>query len=252
MQLKLSLKADHTQQILEIGKTRRNLLELLGLAAADAEWEAVDVSRHGMGDTYDFSESEVIEMVSWQRLDVAAAHKMLETRLHELRVANLGSIPELEAGPSRERDEERRDALGAEISLEIPIFDTNQARVAKARSDWRRAQAMADQVLQSAVAQSRTAWLDVKANLELINFFRDQVLIVAKDNLRLDEQAFQAGQIDMTVVLETQREVIQAEFELNELESIAADRMIELEYAVGGKLTRTTDDQLSEEDSESS
>ena len=205
-----------------------------------------------MGDTYDFSESEVIEMVSWQRLDVAAAHKMLETRLHELRVANLGSIPELEGGPSRERDEEGRDALGAEISLEIPIFDTNQARVAKARSDWRRAQAMADQVLQSAVAQSRTAWLDVKANLKLIKFFRDQVLIVAKDNLRLAELAFQAGQIDMTVVLETQRELIQAEFELNELESIAADRMIELEYAVGGKLARITDTQLSKEDSESS
>lgn len=252
LQLKLSLKADHTQQVLEIGKTRRNLLELLGLAAADAEWEAADVSTPRVSDTYDFSESEVIEMVSWQRLDVAAAHKMLETRLHELRVANLGSIPDLEAGPSRERDEEGRDALGAEISLEIPIFDTNQARVAKARSDWRRAQATADQVLQSAVAQSRTAWLDVQAHVEMINFFQDQVLILAQDNLRLAEQALQAGQIDMTVVLETQRELIQAEFELNELERLATDRLIELEYAVGGKLTRVTTAQFYEEALESS
>lgn len=252
MQLKLSLQADHTQQVLEIGKARRHLLELLGLAAADAEWEAADVSTHFMSDTSDFSESEVIEMVSWQRLDVAAAKKTLETRLHELRVANLGSIPDLEAGPSRERDEEGRDALGAELNLEIPIFDTNQARVAKARSDWRRAQALADQVLQSAVAQTRTAWLDVKANLALINFFRDHVLIVAKDNLRLAEQAFQAGQIDMTVVLETQRELIQAEFDLNELESISMDRLIELEYAVGGRLSRASDDIQIEEGTVSS
>ncbi|MCZ6836471.1 MAG: TolC family protein [Planctomycetota bacterium] len=251
-QLKFSLEADQTLQVLQIGKARRNLLELLGLAAADAEWEAADVSTHLMSDSVDFNEAEVIELASLQRLDVAAAHKTLETRLHELRVANLGSMPDLEAGPSYERDEEGRDALGAEINLEIPIFDTNEARVAKAKSDWRRAQALADQVLQSAVAQTRTAWLDVQTNMELISFFRDRVLILAKDNLRLAERAFQAGQIDMTVVLETQRELIQAEFELNELENIATDRMIELEYAVGGKLSRDSDTQLNEEDLESS
>ncbi len=248
-QLKLSLQADHTQQVLEIGKGRRNLLELLGMAAADAEWDAADDLTPLGSASSGFSEADVIELASLQRLDVAAAHKMYETRLQELRVANLGSIPDIEAGPSYERDEERRDALGAEINLEIPIFDTNRARVAKAQSDVRRAQALADQVLQSAVAQTRTAWLDVHTNMELISFFRDQVLIIAKDNLRLAEQAFQAGQIDMTVVLETQRELIQSEFDLNELESISMNRLIELEYAVGGKLKRTIDVQSSEETS---
>ena len=53
----------------------------------------------------------------------------------------------------------------------------------------------------------------------------------------------------MTAVLETQRELIQAESELNELELIAASSMIDLEYAVGGTLTPasgTTDDQTSQ------
>ncbi len=45
-------------------------------------------------------------------------------------------------------------------------------------------------------------------------------------------------QIDMTVVLETQREVIRAEFQLNELEGGAAFSLIELEYAAGGRLGR--------------
>ena len=138
----MSLKANHTQQVLEIGKGRRNLLELLGMAAADAEWDATDDLTPLGSASSGFSEADVIELASLQRLDVAAAHKVYETRLQELRVANLGSIPDIEAGPSYERDEERRDALGAEINLEIPIFDTNRARVAKAQSDVRRAQAL--------------------------------------------------------------------------------------------------------------
>lgn len=233
-QLLLSLQADLTQQRLALGKTQRRLLELLGQAEASAQWEAADDRAPIHTAIAELTESKVVELASQLRLDVAAARKVYETRRHELRIASLGSIPELEAGPAFERDEDRRDAFGVDLDLEIPIFDTNRARIARARSDLRRARAEADQVLQSAVAQTRSAWLDVRASRQLIGFFRDRVLTLAQENLRLAEQSFQAGQIDMTVVLETQRELIQAEFELNELELIAADSTIELEYAVGG------------------
>ena len=53
----------------------------------------------------------------------------------------------------------------------------------------------------------------------------------------------------MTVVHETQRQLIQAESELNQLEFTATSSMIDLEYAVGGTLTPVsgmTDDQTSQ------
>ncbi len=170
------------------------------------------------------------------RLDVAAAQRAYETQLQELRVANLGKIPEVGAGVAFERDEDGRRSFGPVLDLEIMIFDNKNARVAKAASELRRVQFEADAVLQRAVTETRTAWLDVRTNLELVNFYRAEVIALARENFALAGQAFKAGQIDMTVVLETQREVILAEFQLNELEGGAASSLIELEYAAGGRL----------------
>ena len=163
---------------------------------------------------------------------------MYETAIHELRVANLGSIPELGAGATFDRDEDGRRSLGPQIDLEVPIFDNNGARVAKAASDLRRAQFEADAVLQRAVTETRSAWLDVRTNLDLVDFYLERVIALARENLRLAEGALRAGQVDMTVVLETQRELILAEFQLNQLGAAAALALIELEYAVGGHLGR--------------
>ena len=190
-----------------------------------------------------------MKLAALQRLDVAAARKAYEGKRHELTVANLGSLPEVEAGAAFERDEDRREELGPEFDIEIPIFDNNKANVAKAMSQLRQAEIEADQVLQRAVTQTRTAWLDARANHELVIFYRERVIALAQENLKLAGQAFNAGQVDMTVVLETQRELIQAESALNELELIATSSMINLEYAVGGTLTpasESTDDQASD------
>ncbi len=104
-------------------------------------------------------------------------------------------------------------------------------------SELRQTEIEADLVLQRAVTQTRNAWLDARANLQLVIFYRERVITLTQENLRLAEQAFNAGQVDMTVVLETQRELIQAESQLNDLQLIAASSMIDLEYAVGGTLT---------------
>ncbi len=235
-QLLLGLQAELAQQQLDRDRQKRAVLEILGLADARADWQAEDVIPPLEMWPDELTESDLFELAARQRLDVAAARKVYETRLHELRVANLGSIPELDAGPAFERDEDRRDELGAEIGLEIPIFDTNRARIAKARSELRRAEAQADAVRQRAITQTRSAWLDARTSLDLVDFYRERVITLARENLGLAERAFQAGQVDMTVVLETQRELILAEFQLNQLEAAAAAGLIELEYAVGGTL----------------
>ena len=236
-QLRFALQAELTQQELDLARQRRAFLEILGRADAGGHFRVEDVAARFDRWSDELGEQDVIELASRQRLDVAAARVAYETARHELRVANLGSIPEIEGGLAYERDEDRRDELGPEIGIEIPIFDTNRARVAKAMSDLRRAEIESDQIRQRAVTQARSAWLDVRANLELVDFFQESVIALARDNLRLAERALKAGQIDMTVVLETQREVILAEFQLNQLEENAAVSFNELEYAVGGRLS---------------
>ena len=248
-QLLLSLETELTLQELDLDKQKRELLETLGLAESAANWKAQDENESIEAWSYELLESDVMNLAALQRLDVAAARKAYESKRHELKVANLGSIPEVKAGAAFERDEDRREELGPEFDIEIPIFDNNKANVAKVMSQLRQAEIEADLVLQRAVTQTRTAWLDARANLQLVTFFRERVIALAQENLTLAQQAFNAGQVDMTVVLETQRQLIQAESELNQLELTATSSMIDLEYAVGGTLTPvsgTTDDQTSQ------
>lgn len=234
----LRLQADLKQQELERDKQKRALLEVLGLADARADWRAVDIIPALESWPDDLTESDLIDLATQLRLDVAAAQRAYETQLQELRVANLGKFPEIGAGVEFERDEDGRRSFGPVLDLEIMIFDNKNARVAKAASELRRVQFEADAVLQRAVTETRTAWLEVRTNLDLVDFYRAEVIALARENFALAGQAFRAGQIDMTVVLETQREVILAEFELNQLEGGAALSLIELEYAAGGRLGR--------------
>jgi len=232
----LSLQADLEEQRLALRTARRNLLELLGMADADADWEADDSGYPEEGSSPTLTESEAMKRTALQRLDVQAARAALQQRIHELNVETLGAIPDVALGPTYENDEESLKFLGLDMEVEIPIFDTNRAQVAKARSELRKSRAEADKVLQEAVSQTRSAWLAWQSKVQLVGFFRDHVLTLARKNLALAQQSFGAGQVDLTVVLDTQQEVIQAEFKLNNLELDAATSLADLEYAVGGRL----------------
>ena len=174
-QLSLGLQADLARQELELDRQKREVLALMGLAGAHADWQAQDEQPLLEQWSNGLAESEVIELATRQRLDVAAARTTRETALQQLRVTRGGSLPEIAAGPAYDRDEDRRDELGAGIDLEVPIFDTNRARIAKAMSELRRAQVEADRIRQEAVTQTRSAWLDLRTNLELLDFYREHV-----------------------------------------------------------------------------
>ncbi len=235
-QLRLGLLAERTQRRLELGVFKRDLLARMGTADFPSSWSAATDQSDRPSSVTGPSEDDIAELVRAQRLDVAAAKSSFESLAHELRVAQRGVIPNLDAGPAFDRDEDARDELGAEIDLEIPIFDTNQARIARAASEVRRARAEYEQAAQEAIGAARSAWLQAGAARELVDFYEQSVLVLARQNLDLADRTFEAGQVDMTVVLETQRQLIEAEILLNEFRATAQVSAIELEYAVGGRI----------------
>ncbi len=231
-----SLQADLEEQQAALQTARRDLLNLLGMADASADWKADETVPAKNGPAKPIDEAAAVERAARQRLDVQAALSSFQQRIHELSVETRGAIPDVSFGPTYENDEESLKFLGGDLEVEIPIFDTNRAQIAKARSELRKARAEADQVLQTAVNQTRSAWLAWQSKARLVRFFREQVLSLARENLALARRSFQAGQSDLTVVLDTQRAVIESEFKLNTLELDAATSLAELEYAVGGQL----------------
>ena len=238
-QLRLGLQAELQREEKELGKRKRELLLVLGLADGTTTWIAEageDPRAEGLG------EERVVELVQQQRLDVAAARFAVAARRQELGIAEKAPFTGIGAGFSY-TSEDADQFLGPELELSVPIFDTGQARVAKAQALLRAEVSRARGVFQEAVSKARAAFLELRSAEQLVRFYRESVLVLAEENLVLAEQAVRAGQDDQTVLLEAQRELVAARRTLNQLEGDRSFALSELEYAVGGNLDRSQEEE---------
>jgi outer membrane protein, heavy metal efflux system len=225
-------QAERTIVMRDLAKERRRMLELLGFAGEGAEWTAVA----GLAGAPVIDEATALTLARSQRLDVAAARAIAEAHRADLSVEEQSRVKDLGLGADFERAADGAKSVGPVLEVAVPIFDTNQAQIAKAGSLARAALANFEAASQRAVREARVAWVELDSALRLVDQYRSTVLTLSERNLALAEAALKAGQADVTVLLESQRELIDARARLNELERQAAIACIELEYAVGGGL----------------
>lgn len=227
-------EAERAVVLRDLAKERRRLLEWIGFAGESAEWTAeADASTASLSAV---DEAAVIALAGSQRLDVAAARSIVESQRADLSVEERGRLKDFGLGADFERSESGEKSVGPVVEIGVPIFDTNQAQIAKAGSLARVAFANYEAVSQRAVREARVAWVELDSASRLVEQYRTTVLALSERNLTLAEAALKAGQADVTVLLEAQREVIDARARLTELERQAAIARIDLEYAVGGRL----------------
>ncbi len=222
--------------IRDLARDRRRLLELIGFASESAEWTAeADTS---VTATFTPDEAAAVELARSQRLDVAAARAIVEAQRAGLSVEEASRLKDFGLGADFERSESGDKSIGPVVEVSIPIFDTNEAQIAKAGSLARAALANYEAVSQRAVREARVAWVELDSASRLVEQYRSTALGISERNLTLAEAALKAGQADVTVLLEAQREQIDARRTLIDLERDAALARISLEQAVGGRLVR--------------
>lgn len=227
-------QAERAIVLRDLAKERRRMLELIGFAGEKAEWVA-DAKPHGAIPST-VNEPAVIALASSQRLDVAAARSVVEAQRAELSIQEQSRLKDFGLGADFERSESGDKSIGPVVEVSIPIFDTNAAQIAKAGSLARAAFANFEAVSQRATREARTAWVEFDSASRLVEQYRSTVLAISQRNLTLAEAALKAGQSDVTVLLEAQRELIESRLRLNDLESQAAQAHFQLEYAAGGRL----------------
>ncbi|MFH0981278.1 MAG: TolC family protein [Planctomycetota bacterium] len=126
--------------------------------------------------------------------------------------------------------------LGPMIEMEIPIFDRNQAQVAKAVHEYRQRLAEYDaraQEITRRVYETRIIYAQACAQ---VRFFRDSVMPEVERNLKLAQQAFIAGQENLTIYLQTQEDLIMTRLRILEFLRDGLVGRAELEREVGGRL----------------
>jgi len=141
------------------------------------------------------------------------------------------TAPEIE--PRSARRKNTAFIIGPSLSLELPIFDQNQAQIARARYELEQSTRFLEglertvrQEVRGAVDQAQTAW-------RVARFYQDQVVPQAQKSLDLSRDSYQAGKASILSVLEAERMYLSARDRYAEALQTAAATIPHLERTVG-------------------
>lgn len=229
-------QAERAIVVRDLAKERRLMLELIGFASEAADWTAEPDASAMHGPPID--EAAAIALAGSRRLDVAAARSIVEAQRADLSIEEQSRLRDFGLGADFERDVDGKKTIGPVVEVGIPIFDTNAAQIAKAGSLARAALASYEAVSQRAVREVRIAWVELESAARLAEQYRSTVLAISERNLTLAEAALKSGQADVTVLLDAQRELVDARRAMNDLQRDAALARITLEQAVGGQVPK--------------
>jgi outer membrane protein, heavy metal efflux system len=239
---KQMMRAALIEQDQQITQDKLELLSLMGWSEVSIEWEIDHTTKAQGFPSLGFppgipDERALTERLDTQRVDLLAARATAYLHAASLRLEDRQRLfRSVEAGVGFERDDDRRKELGPIVSLEIPIFDTNDAKVARAAAMYRQSIIEADRIRQQAITEVRSLHSECLRLADLIALHESEILPAVEENLRLVQQTLDAGIIDATVLIEAQRERIDAQLRLNDLHRRITRQKIALDRAVGGRI----------------
>ncbi|NOS99988.1 MAG: TolC family protein [Phycisphaerales bacterium] len=149
-----------------------------------------------------------------------------------------GDVPEL--GRASAFEPESRDiewTVGPMIDFELPIFDWNQAQVAKSLHEYRRQRAELEARRQEIAANVRGTAIMYQQSCEQVQFFREAILPEVERNLEVVRESYRAGREEVTIFLQVQEDVIMTRLNALAFVRDALVQRAELEREVGGRLT---------------
>ncbi|MGB2985974.1 MAG: TolC family protein [Phycisphaerae bacterium] len=255
---------------LAAAEARRTLATLLGITTDGDELTLLDKLPEVPPQSFDLE--SIIDIASAQRLDIRAARQSLLLAEAGLKEQYRRRFPAVELGVEMERggrershsqdiladtvrasvakgaltvpeiesrsdqDEHTDFSIGPSLNIELPIFDQNQAGIAKARYAWEQARKTLEaldravvQEVRGAVDRTLTAW-------KLAQIYRDRSIPLAQRNLDLSREAYRAGRASFLSVLEAERFFLDSRSQYVAAATTAATTIPELERTTGATI----------------
>lgn len=206
------------------------------------------------------------------RLDLRAAAVVVDTAAAQVRRERLSVFADVEVGVSFERSARggRRDRpwladalwasaeagqpmlpslrpreklatdtlVGPTLSFKLPLFDQNQAGIARAELQHARAWADARAAVLNAEHETRAAEHRARTAWELSRYYRDSFVPLLTENLELARAAYRGGKLSLLAVLEAQKALLAARGRAVQAQRDGAVALAELEQALGIPLER--------------
>ena len=145
-----------------------------------------------------------------------------------------------------QRDQERSQIvdslLGPSLNITLPIWDQNQAQIAKARFKAAQRRKEYENLLDTIAQQVQEALTVAQSAEERVQFYHDQALPQAESNVEAARRAYRGGEQSVLVLIDAQEELIKLRRSYLETTLSRAVAFVELERAVGGHLPTTSDE----------
>lgn len=260
--------------------SQRTLLRLMGHSQGPDDWQPEPMPLNSPMDSLSAGESALVEAALWQRLDVQAARWDLESAVADFEQQQLRVIPSLDIGIAgerferraqpgrnvladtarasiaagqltapeiqsvaerrREREQEIQYILGPTLDVPLPIFDQNQAQIARAQFRARELQQRYEEIEQRVVEGVRSALTQRKLAADRVRLYRESLIPLQEANLALAQTSYKAGRESILTVLLAQESLIRTRLAYAASVRDLAISIAVLERQLGGRLANPT------------
>jgi cobalt-zinc-cadmium efflux system outer membrane protein len=182
---------------------------------------------------------QIVSGLEDRRLDLVALRKGYESQDQTLRAAVLAQFPKISLGFSAARDTSRVNTLNLGVTMDLPIFDRNQAVIANER-------ATRQKLFDEYVSRVFAARADVAMSLQDIRSANDQIAAAEaaipglESLVRAYETALGQGNADVLSYYTARGSLAQKRIDLVKLKQSLIENWIALEIAAGQYLPTST------------
>lgn len=218
---------------------RLTLVKLLGISVLDGELQLTDQLPNEPGQA--LSLQNVLSVAKAHRLDLLAAQEEVRAAASWEKLQKRMFFRVVEAGVEYEREprgtgESTEISAGPALSVELPLFDQNQAQLARAKF-----------LHMAALKRLDGLWIGIEQDVSvahkrmtelwtLVSFYNEDVLPQQEESLQLAREAYRLGEVSFFSVLETQKTFLRVREDHLSTVLEASSAQIELEHAAGQPL----------------
>jgi cobalt-zinc-cadmium efflux system outer membrane protein len=167
------------------------------------------------------------------RPDAKAAAFEMEKTEFALNLVKKEAFPNITLSGFYDRDE-RRNAVGLEISVPLPFFDRKQAEKKEAYARAEGAKIKAAGLKKAIEREIDQAFNDIMSAGEMLSLFRKEILVKAAENLNLLNLAYKEGKIGFFEVRLAQKDTIDAQLAYIEAQTRTQLALNAIEKTTGG------------------
>lgn len=187
--------------------SRYRLNRALGLSHEQFDYEMLEALSEEINQLPELE--QLISDALLNRPDVQAARLHVENARHVLALERSRIFSNVEAGAGYERGIEGDESIGPDIGIQLPVFDQNQAQIARAEYRLRQT----EKELSAKIEEVRE---DVSVALERLSLLSLQITVIKAQILpkytsavEHAEKYFNAMQLNMLYLLDTRRKLLE-------------------------------------------